>query len=61
MGNYGYVDEHSCCLDSVKRVIEDNERLKTEMRSLLHDQMRERQQSEQSQRDTMRELPTILT
>jgi hypothetical protein len=42
-------------------VIEENERLKSEIRSLLHDQMKERQQSEQNQRETMRELPNMLT
>ena len=31
------------------------------MRALIHDQMKERQQSEQTQRETMRELPNILT
>lgn len=31
------------------------------MRSLIYEQMKERQQSEQTQRETMRELPNILT
>ena len=48
MINYGYAEEQSGCLEAVKQVIEENERLKLEMRSLLHDQMRERQQSEQT-------------
>lgn len=37
MINYGYADEESGCLEAVKSVIEENERLKSEMRSLLHD------------------------
>lgn len=61
MANYGYAEEQSSCLDAVKQVIEDNERLKSEMRSLIYEQMKERQQSEQTQRETMRELPNILT
>ena len=32
MINYGYADEGSSCLEAVKGVIEENERLKAEIR-----------------------------
>ena len=42
MVQYGYRVEQGSSLESLKAVIDENERLKMEMRGLLESQMRER-------------------
>jgi len=64
--SYGYLDNLQGSrkvnnLDSLKVVLQENERLKDEMRTMIEASMKDRQMLEATQREAIRELPTLVT
>lgn len=65
--SYGYLDNLQGArtkvnnLDSLKVVLQENERLKDEMRTMIEASMKDRQILEASQREAIKELPTLVT
>ena len=68
---YGYIkpkaqrsnkmnSEQGSSLDSLKEVLNENERLKDEMRTLIEAAVRDRQIIEYGQRDQIQELPELM-
>ena len=64
---YGYIKPRASknhadqsSLDSLKEVLNENERLKDEMRTLIEAAVRDRQIIEYGQRETMQQLPDLM-
>lgn len=62
---YGYIKpshyaHEQSSLDSLKEVLNENERLKDEMRTLIEAAVRDRQIIEFGQRETMQKLPDLM-
>ena len=63
---YGYIqkkqdNQQMSSLDSLKIVLNENDRLKDEMRTLIESAVKDRQTIEYNQRDNIKRMPDILS
>ncbi len=63
MVQYGYrvEQEGASSLESLKAVIDENERLRNEMRGLLESQIKERHLQEAKTFEALREIPSLVS